>query len=751
MPAEYPYPNPFEILRYVLRSFDLKQSNKRLDELAAKKIYDPRELEFAIEQYFTKIAEKYMGRTAAKLISNAITTYFEEYLQKIAGKIAADGVSRTSTLELLIKTSIKYHLVDLVKKLHNDVGGPHPSFWFATEKSSVGALFEWIQVHESNWASQLAGCSKERRDMISAWMRGKELPSAQSILLLSAPCDTQKPDYIGAVVEPLIFISRAIDFIKQEPLGMLLLEESRLSMWGADNNESLHSGMRAIQTKISGTNKPLLISINKIRNGLMRTVEKSEPDEYKSIISQARTLTQQSEHLDTTTYCIDWHDARWHVFSGNLKRANDLYKSAFENALFLAGDNQKLIIEEAIVVAANQPTPDGVFLKKLKWSLINFGYDIPSISDKRPSQKISDSIEDWEIDLWKSSFNIIFPKSGLFSGVDYSSLQHNAGPLITSDSTEISPDYRYPNRTIKIGETWQRSMPQLVWFAMKENVEICRNLIERGADVNVQSDVGDTPILLAIEALNATAVPWRSLNNELFNLISKEQHTAKIINTRCQKKRNLPLISAVRTGRPEIVEKILEMGADPNARGLTDEQTALNECIKLIGVIKNHDLFLIHQRSMPVTPEALDAVRRHSSGLSGFTLNHQNQFIEQSYFDPRFKDFTNTYMELFSKRILENVSIESMRNIARQLIASGADVNAAHASPVKGYTPMMLAAELDERMIFEFMLVSGGDIKKTYINPNNRKSVSIHEIANFFQSHNVLNVLEDISPYISGI
>ena len=64
---------------------------------------------------------------------------------------------------------------------------------------------------------------------------------------------------------------------------------------------------------------------------------------------------------------------------------------------------------------------------------------------------------------------------------------------------------------------------------------------------------------------------------------------------------------------------------------------------------------------------------------------------------------------------------------------------------------MMLAAELDERMIFEFMLVSGGDIKKTYINPNNGKSVSIHEIANFFKSHNVLNVLEDISPYISGI
>lgn len=46
MPADYPYPTPFEMLRYLLRSFDLKlpeKDKKRLDDMVAKRIYDPRE------------------------------------------------------------------------------------------------------------------------------------------------------------------------------------------------------------------------------------------------------------------------------------------------------------------------------------------------------------------------------------------------------------------------------------------------------------------------------------------------------------------------------------------------------------------------------------------------------------------------------------------------------------------------------------------------------------------------------------
>lgn len=244
MSAELPYPNPFEILRYILRSFDLKQSNKRLDDLAAKRIYDPRELPFAIDKYFFDVAEKHMGRSTAEIISKAISDFYAYYLIEIVGKIPADNVSRAFTLELLLQTCIKDHLVQLVTRLHREIEAPHPSFWFSNNTSSVGALFNWLNEHEQNWGSFLSSLKKERRDMLRSWGNGKELPSAQSILLLSQFDESDK--ITGHVVnwhrvKPLIFVARAIDFIRKEPLGLLLLEEARIAIWGADNRVSFAS------------------------------------------------------------------------------------------------------------------------------------------------------------------------------------------------------------------------------------------------------------------------------------------------------------------------------------------------------------------------------------------------------------------------------------------------------------------------------------------------------------------------------
>ena len=101
------------------------------------------------------------------------------------------------------------------------------------------------------------------------------------------------------------------------------------------------------------------------------------------------------------------------------------------------------------------------------------------------------------------------------------------------------------------------------------------------------------------------------------------------------------------------------------------------------------------------------------------------------------------------ENIHKHMSIGDMREIAKMLIKSGADVNAEHASPLKGYTPLMLTVEIDERELFEHMLIHGGDIKKTYNDPNTGKGVSVLEIAKNFNSAGVLQILKDISPYIT--
>jgi ankyrin repeat protein len=145
----------------------------------------------------------------------------------------------------------------------------------------------------------------------------------------------------------------------------------------------------------------------------------------------------------------------------------------------------------------------------------------------------------------------------------------------------------------------------------------------------------------------------------------------------------------------------------------------------------------------------LDSIRRKSSGLSGFSLDHQQRFIQQKNKDPLFAKMMKAIEDSHRKRLLENISVGDLRQIARVLIQAGANVNAEHASPYKGYTPLMLAVELDEREIFEQMLIYGGDIKKTYKDPKTGRDISILEIAKSFKSKNVIQVLDDISPYVT--
>ncbi|MFD2231359.1 ankyrin repeat domain-containing protein [Alkalimarinus sediminis] len=748
MSTEYPYPNPFEILRLVLRAVDLKQSNKRLDELAGKRKFDPRELNDMIEQHVYQVLAKYMGPLASQVVKDCFNDFLDEYLYTVVARIPADGVNREEMLRVLAKGFLVEHIVALVVQLHEKISGPAPSFWFSNQGSTVKALLEWLRDKEPGWNKHISTLKKEHKDMVSAWARGDDLPSAYSISFLSdVGSSDESTDLDWQKTKALLLVSRAIDWVKRISLGGGIIDSARVSLWEANNKISIASEIYKIQSCIQHRLGPAQPLISELQHNLRRTVNKSNPDRYRHLIAEAQAMILSSEHLKSTQYWFDWHEARLQVFSGNIESANELYKSAFEDSLFRAGENQKFIIEEAMVVAASLPNPDRVFLKDLKWSLISFGYDIPSISNGKPSSKFSDTIEDWELKLWKSSFSVIFPKTGLFPGVEYTDSQAEKGPLLFTGKPEIKPDYRNPNRKIKVGESWKKSMPQLIWFLMNEDFEISKKLIHKGASVNVESDVGDTPILIALEIMNVTDVPYKSLDERFFELICEQSHTHEIINTRTQKKRLLPIISAVETGRPDIVKKVLELGADPNKRGDTDEQTALNVCIKRIGMIRNSEYYWQHQNAMDITPVVLDSVRRHSQGVCGFTLDHISSHMKNNRKDPLFSKRQSLINEQSTQHIMKHMKIESMLEIAKLLIAAGADVNAEHVSPVNGHTPLMLAAELDEADLFELMLTKGGDPEKFYVDPRTNKKINCWDISEYFGSTRTKNILRDIQRF----
>ncbi len=82
------------------------------------------------------------------------------------------------------------------------------------------------------------------------------------------------------------------------------------------------------------------------------------------------TLIALGEYKNSSFF-IDWMDARWHIFSGDLAGANELYKQSVKTAIYRAGDQLQVIIKEALVVAASikksdKASPDKAFLKQLK-------------------------------------------------------------------------------------------------------------------------------------------------------------------------------------------------------------------------------------------------------------------------------------------------------------------------------------------------------------------------------------------------
>lgn len=760
MLTETPYPNPFELLRYTLRALDLKQGNKKLDELASKKAYDPRTFKLALEQYFFPVIGKYMGIGIAKITTRHFDNFVEYYMREVAAVLLADGLSRKSVLEAVVSNDLKKYFVGLVEELYSNVDGPHPTTLFSNSENAVATVLHWLKKNSAHWQLHLSSLRKETKDMLASWEKGNELPSAQSIYLL-VPSDLEvsiKPHAADShPIKTLLFLARLIDFVKQDALGASSINELRVALWGGVDKTSTKDEFSHQQYLLQQKLGNQLSKLATVQNDLKRTVEKTNPRRLKALIDDVRTLLLTSEYLLSTLYWIDWHDARWHVFSGDLQAANDLYKKAFDGALFCAGDNQRLIIEEAIVVAASLENPDRVFLKHLKWSLINFGYDIPSISGAKPSQKLSDTIENWEFELWKAGFERTFPKKGLFPGVEFEYSNVQVGPILIDENSVIKPDYRYPNRKIKVGKGWKRVMPQLVWFAEQGDYESCKQLIDEGADVNTSSEVDETPLLKALQLMDVTEVTQpnampgsqrsKPFDDRLFWLFQKISHSTDTVNRRSQKTRLLPIISAVESGRLDIVEAVIAMGADVNARGKTDEQTPLNVCIQLIGIIKNPQMAKQNQKSMPITPEALDSMRRHSAGLTGFTLEDQARSFNEMRKSELWHELQEVYLDLMYKSILKHMSIEEMRAIAKLLIGHGADVNATHASPIKGYTPLMLAAELDESELFNAMLIAGGDLNKTYTNSRAGEEVSLAHIAVYFDSKDVIQTLKDISVY----
>lgn len=746
---DFPYPTQIEALRTFAKVLGVKAGNKHLDDKAKDKTADYRLINEFCNEVFDYLSKTF-GNEISAIFKQGFQAYLTEYMNHVSN-IYADGVSRSEIGIALCKTLLSKHVVNTIESALKLVSSKKPLSiaFFSFQETCTSQILTWLEENEGGWEHYYNSLEKENKAKVKAWKDGEHKPDIQSLLFLQTWSQGPWPEQIDwQKVRVLLFIASIMDRTAKEEGSSLLLEECRLLSWGAKPTFSFSQLVQSHQQCYKDRISYLLPLMGEIQQGLKRTIAKNEGqfEHFTAAIFKLEQQLSAEEHKSNFAYWVQWHKARTYVMKGELKEANALYKLGFDECLYRAGINQKYIIEEAIVIAASQEKPDKVFLKHLKNALLMFNYDIPSVQHNESSNKFSDIIEDWEVENWRSSFYKVFPKSGMFPGANVPEIEAKIGFNGVTDIDEIKPDYRYPNRKLKIGEKWKKAYPQLVWFADVEKSDVVEKLLKQGANVNLTSSSGDTAILMALEALNLRE-PFRSLDDSLFHLLSEHPHSEETMNRCTDKRRLLPLISAVQSGRPEVVDKVLAMGANVNQRGLTDNQTALNACIKMIGIAKDPKSYWDSVLQMELTPEVLDSIRRANSGMTGFTLKDQLEFLSAQNSDPKFRQILGLLTSIMSGELDNRIDIVKMRLIANRLIEAGADINAEHAAPVKGYTPLMLAAELDEADLFNKMLSKGGNPRKTYFCRKTKMDVDCWRIAEYFKCSNVLATLYDIERF----
>jgi ankyrin repeat protein len=446
------------------------------------------------------------------------------------------------------------------------------------------------------------------------------------------------------------------------------------------------------------------------------------------------------------SYIYHQFRARHLVLCGDLDTANEEYTKAFEQSLYRAHSKAQiqLVISEALLVAAYQVRPDRVFLTRLKSASILIGLDQLPAKVKVEGKHKLEVLNSNEIESYRVDFARMFPEKLAYPSVSYPKYDPKVGLLLESlDSNLVN---ELSKKKIKIGSegSLQRKTTPLIAAAMRNEVALVQKILDSGASVNVISEVGETPLLMALNHLDFQDATSK-MDHRLYDLISQYKHSDMVLNQRTTRKAQTPLFAAVDTGNPDIVKKIISMsnGIQIDLQAGLDFATPLYHAISLLSIVKHPSRFK-EILSGDLSEENIHRLKPMFAGMAGFEKHIKGQGITEHH-QKILEKYTDYCFQIYLER---KPSPAKIRQIARVLIVKGADVNFVHRVNGMLYTPLMLAAENDEIQLFKMMIEHGGDWRKTYTVPSSamsyKKAVNCLDIAKNFKSYRVVEHIENV-------
>lgn len=724
-----PYPTLGECVRFLAISLDTKSGDRDVDRLAQDGDFNWSLLDDVIQRLLVGGVGGILQGASRKAYTSWLVHVRAVYQRVLMGT-PLDSVSRADVADILIDQLWVPLAANLLTELANACPGPLLPQLLDPSRPSVDVVFAWadeqisVDVVKSAYPERL-GPDKTERDKISKWRAGDDIPSAQGLKLLAKRLDAH-PDLhaVSSGLSAWLLVAAAISRIERSvrlPIRKAL--QGRL----ADSEVDLELLNQRLQFAVR-TQGRIWMEMARLGTPLWEDLRRRTG---KHLGDQATTLTRLHQltivaaEMDSecrTAYHLAWMKARWHVLSGEYEDSLPHYQEAVNLATYRAGHQIRDLIEEALCLAAFVGSKKP-FLKQLKHLAVSIGLL------QRPQSE--DVLEDWEVEQFANRLFEVFPPQGRFPecAQDLSHAPISGLMLISPEKiAAMAIDRRKPDRVraVKFGDGTVRRWPQLRLFASFGLHEKVRELLDLGASVDLLDSHGGSALLCAIQ--HATD---RS-DRRALDLLLQAPHLSKTLNVRTTRKRLSPLMCAIELGQPDVVQALLEQGADPNLDATTDSQSPLYCAVSRAWCTRN---------PVQLMARLFNGVAEQPNGQLKETLRRYGVVTAGVFGDKTQAWKQDPPLAMETIKAMVNVmtarhSMQRLLSISQMLLEYGANPNKPHRYPLPGYTPLMLAVESNLPEFVHAMLVHGGDPLRPDGSGRN-----CFEIAQGFKSQLALNAI----------
>ncbi|MEZ9178298.1 ankyrin repeat domain-containing protein [Vibrio kanaloae] len=728
-----PYPTIQCLLREVAIAFDVKTASDEDDSRrAAKQLDDSCKVEeLSIDKYHAILSLNILNPIRQNFddeISARVENFLSNLLKRYADwmkNYTLDSLSVEQANELFERTQFFENLV---------------LSCFLNEEEALCLPDDMeLTLFNPDMLPLLQSCfdDKDMKDRLRMWWNGTELPSFRFVMGMDSAADHALSDESWRMIKWGIISSRFVRYIQScSTFTNVSLSHAKTFLHANKNDSTNHhefceqvSSLKQWYEAVSYTSKSV-----------------SHKNEFeKRLANLERAIEGLPSEIEVYHYLF-WYKARHSIWSGELTEANEYYQQAFTAALYREHSKAVLgeIIKESLLVAARQARPDLVFLKRLKTAQIYF------FNELMPARYLAEGsgkyqvLANNEVEAYRPEFKRYFPDEHCYPGIKWPVYKQKVGYVLEEiDSSDHTNSKR---QKIEIGLEGgaKRKTTPLIYACLDNDVEKVEKLLESGASVNALSEVGESPLLIALANLDFSE-PTSPLDDSIFNLVSEHAYSEKTLNTVSTRKMNFPLFAAVESGRPDIVKKVLSMSKDItiDLKGSIEYQTSLYACLGKLAMIKNPSKFKDSLMSMP-SEEAVNQLRPLFAGTSSPFNAELSSHLSAQQQDQRFLAMMDAIFEYVQARFPKTSSV---RHIARILLNAGANPNVEVVKNGMRYTPLMLASELNELKLFKKMIEHGGDWKKTYTVPVgasfSKRAIDCLDIAEHFEAGDVKRYIEN--------